>query len=267
MTDKKNSVYDQALQQFIFKGDKKDILRLQELIGMVASVPTGREILEGIIVRGKPVTLLFVSELKNSAGLSVNGQYFWADNSVSLLRPNQDESKMSPEEAVRSKIMQVRILAHELQHSADGSINKWLDLHAANIDESVLVNVLAEAHALMNESQFVRELTAQLEMTQGKEVTDSAEPYPPERLKRATERAFSGNSPMFKAYMNRMRRLVSRRKYRERDFQTTVAFRTNVENYLKNMRVDMSFDEAMRYVKQSIKLLPAAKVQSTKPSR
>ncbi len=256
----------------VYKGNKEDVKALTELVQLVASAPAGRKILEGIMARRKPVTLFFVSELKNNEGLPISGQYYWVDNSVKLLRKNQDLSKMNREEAIRSKIETTCVLAHELQHSADGSINKWLDLHAANIDESVLVNVLAEAHAVLSEDQLDRELRAQYgllgkRITQGKEEKETTEPVPTARLKKATERALSGEISMFRGYMNRRRRLVSRRKYPERGLRATAVFRETVEDYLKEMNVSMSFTEAIMHVKQSIKLLPAAKIQSEKRDR
>ena len=266
----KDQLFDQkVLSYFKISGATQEIRELKELLQMIASVPAGQKILQGIVDRGKAVKLFFVPNLNQGKyEFGMSGQYFWGDNSVKLLKDERDLSDVPFGERIPLKINQACILAHELQHSADGSINKWLDWHATNINESVLTKVLAEAHAFLNEDQLDRELRAQYgllgtKMVRGKKEMESVTPHSPARRKDAIKRALSGESPMFKGYMNGVRRITSRQKYRARDLKMTALYRTTVEAYLQEMHVAMTFDEAMGYIKDSLKLLPATPTHSS----
>ena len=257
-----------VLSYFKISGTTQEIQALKELLQMIASVPAGQQILQGIVDRDKTVKLFFAPNVaQGKYAFGMNGQYFLGDNSVKLLKDATNLADIPIKERISLKINQACILAHELQHSADGSINKWLDWHATNINESVLAKVLAEAHAFLNEDQLDRELRAQYgllgtKMVRGKKELESVTPHSPARRKDAIKRALSGESPMFKGYMNGVRRITSRQKYRARDLTMTALYRTTVEAYLKKMQVAMTFDEAMGYIKDSIKLLPVSTIRT-----
>ena len=260
--------YEEALKYIQITGSPDEVQTLQEVLQMIVSTSAGRQIVQGLAARGETIPLFFVEDLKEKDAefdFKLNGTFSSRDNSVKLLK----EPTTLSEKSIHSRIKMARLLAHELQHSADDEKNKWLSSYAANIDESVLVDVLAEAHAILQEDQLKRELFFQYDLFDKKDTgekggPESVDPLPADRCKKAMERALSGSVPLFKKYMNRIRKIKAQKKYEVRNFRETMAFRNNVEYYLKKMlNSDMSFDEAMLWVKQSIKLLPAVKTKLT----
>ncbi|MBP5343805.1 MAG: hypothetical protein J6Y85_01855 [Alphaproteobacteria bacterium] len=266
--------YSSVMKYIRIAGSKDEVHQIRSVLRMISSAPMGREILKEIADRGEIVKISLVSKFsRGDFNFSTKARYYADDNSIEIRKGAVNLSETNKDKLLRAQIRMSRILAHELQHSADSAKNTWLLYHAANIDESVLVNVLGEAHAFFSDEQLDRELRGQYGMLgkrsfRGKEVEETVDPLPRVWRTDAVERALSGESPMFKDYMNRRRRISCQKKYPVSGFKTTMDFRRNVEYYLEKMLcADISFDEAILHVKHSIKLLPAVKAQQPNHDR
>jgi len=255
-------IYRQLRPLLVFQGDKDAVRELTDLVCMITSVPAGQQILRGVIAQGKPVPLSFSSR----PGLT--GRFHVKDNSIEIPHVATNVLEMSKKARMRSKILMTRILAHEFQHCADNLKTRWLDYHAMDVDTAVLADVLCEMNAYMNEDQVAGELRSQQGVldkiiVRGIELIECVRPKSPQERKEVMRLALSGKIPRIKGYINKTRKRVSQRPFRKADFTAKAVYRANVEAYLQEMQIDMSYEEAIRLVRESIKLLPAARLKSS----
>ena len=261
-----------SLKCLQYAGTAEEVQEIKKLLQMVASTPTGQKILKDNELIDMPTTLSFVSSFESG----IRGRFSWLRDTntcaIQLLKVATNLPEMTEEMRLKAQILMAIGLAHELQHRADVFKNNQLSINASNINESVVAVTLCEIHAFTNGDQVGKELRAQHDMldkivVHGQEFVESIAPPSIDRKKRAFTCIFLGKNPTFKRYMNSIRRRTAKHKYPPFDFNRTLAFRTGVENYLQEMQIPMSYDEVMQLVTQSVKLLPAAKIQSEKRDR
>ena len=256
--------YVKALKYLQFDGTRSEVRQLKELLKMVASVPAGRQILEDIIAKRIHSKISFVSEFANKRGnISPKGRFYRDNKTIGILKIDTNLLDMSEKSRLRSKIMMATVLSHELQHCADVFKNRALDCSAADVNESVLATVLCEMHAYMVDYQVDKELRAKYGMLDkiiidGKEYTESVKDRSPHDRTEAMKNALAGKNSKIKWYMDETRKREGKRK-RHCQCVPAAVFRSGVVNYLKEMKVSMSFEEAMACLMQSVKLLPSAR--------
>ena len=248
MSNEKNSAYEQALQQFTFEGDEKDIAQLHELIGMIASVPTGQRLFQDVLNRKTP---LIVSFCDGFADKGVLGKFLSREQAVRLVKMNVNN--------IQDKIRMVNVLAHELQHHVDEPRNGYLFQNAHTMNEKILSMVLCEISAFWTGDSVESELRT----LRGLPVKWM--PKTPDDWKTVMSKALSGDNKWMKGYIDR-RRAVGQKG--DNSFEQKVPskeFCQGVTDYFNKMNIPMNFAEAMLCVSQSQKLSPP--VRPCQPSR
>ena len=136
-----------------------------------------------------------------------------------------------------------------------------MDKNARTPNELMLAEGLCEMSAYMKGDQINKELRSNYGLLKkiivnGKEYTEDVKPRSATDRKKAMDRALSGNNPHLKKYMTR--------KCQELVIEPTASaavFRQNVQHFLQELNVPMSFEEALICVGQCTKLLPMAKTR------
>jgi len=256
--NKKDLVYNQALQQFIFEGNKEDILQLHELIRMITSVPAGQRVLQDALNRATPLVISFCNGFKNK---NTKGMFMWRDQAVRLVRFYTNLSKKSENMQIATRIEMADIMAHELQHYIDYPHNVWLDKNAHVVNEKILALVLCEMSAFSAGSSVECELRAQ----RGMPVRWM--PKTAEEWKEVMAQGLSGQNRRLKGYINDCRKVLQERGIPVEQKMPSKEFYQGVTDFLKRMNISMSFTEAMSCVGQSQKLLPTVTRSKTRLDR
>ena len=255
MANNKNSVYEQVLQQFTFEGDKKDVLQLQRLIGMIASVPAGQRVLQDALNRK---ALLTISFCDGFADKDTKGMFLWREQAIKLVRFDRNLPEKTKTAWAQVKIKMANVMAHELQHYVDYPHNMWLNKNAHVVNEGLLALALCEMSAFSTGDSVEYELRTKRGMP------IRWMPKTPDEWKRVMLRVLSGQNRTIKDYMNKARKAAQKRGVSFEQKLPSKEFYQGVTDFLKRMNIDMSFVEAMVCVGQSQKLLPM--VTHSKPS-
>ena len=258
MVNKKNSIYEQALQQFTFEGDKEDVLRLHELLGLIASVPTGQGVLQEAVNRNTPLTISFCDGFEDK---STKGMFLWKESAIKLVRFDKNFLEKAEKVQLEAKIKMANIMAHEIQHYVDFPLNTWLDNNAHVINEGLLALVLCEMSAFASGDSVECELRADRGMP------ERWMPKTPDEWKKVMSCVLSGENKRIKDYMNKYRRRVQKKGVSFEQKMPSKEFYQGVTDFFKKMHIDMSFTEAMLCVGQSQKLLPMATRSKTRSGR
>lgn len=244
MANEKNSLYEQVIQQFTFEGDERDIVQLQELVSMIASVPSGQRVLQDALNRKTPLTISFCDgfEDKNTKGI-----FLWRERAVRLVRLNKN---LPETDQIKAKLEMSNIMAHELQHYVDKPFNKWLDQNAYTLNEGILSIVLCEMSAFKTGDSVETELRT----LRGMPIIWM--PKTPGDWKKAMSRALSGDNKRIKWYIDRRHRMAQKISISFEQKLPSKEFYQGVTDYLNKLNIPMNFTEAMLCVIQSQKLLP-----------
>ena len=116
-----NKLFREQLKQiFSLEGNADEMAELQEVLQMIASVPTGQKLLQKIIAKGKSAKISFVPFFeKEEPNWSTKGQFYRNESSITILKIDTDLPDMTRKTRLQSKLMMARTLAHELQHHLD----------------------------------------------------------------------------------------------------------------------------------------------------
>lgn len=258
MSNEKNSIYKQILQQFTFEGDEKDIVQLQELVSMIASVPSGQRVLQDAVDRNSPLTISFCDGFKDKG---TKGIFLWHEQAIKLVRFDKDLLEKTEKVQLEAKIKMANVMAHELQHYVDFPQNTLLNRNAHVANEGVLAVVLCEMSAFSTGDSVECELRTQHGMPV------RWVPKTPDEWKKVMSRVLSGENKNIKDYIDKCRASARKHNVSFEQKMPSMEFYQVVTNFFKKRHIDMSFEEAMLCVSQSQKLLPMATCSKTKQDR
>ena len=247
MPNEKNSVYEQVIQQFTFEGDERDIVQLQELASMIASVPSGQGVLQDALNRKTPLTISFCDGFKDKG---TKGMFLWREQAIKLVRLDTELPRKMEKKLIEVKIKMSNIMAHELQHYVDRPFNKWLDKNAYTLNEGILSIVLCEMSAFKTGDSVETELRT----LRGMPIRWM--PKTPDDWNMVMLRVLSGDNKKMKWYIDRRRQMAQKMSISFEQKLPSKEFYQGVTDYLNKMNIPMNFTEAMLCVSQSQKLLP-----------
>ena len=258
MTGKKNSVYEQAIQQFTFEGDKKDVSQLQELIEMIAYTPAGQRVLQDALDRKTPLAISFCEGFKDK---DTKGMFLWREQAIKLVRFDTNLPRKTGKDLIEVKIKMANIMAHELQHYVDFPRNVWLNrsVHVAN--EGLLALALCEMSAFSTGDS----VECALRTERGMPVRWM--PKTPDEWKKVMTSVLLGQNKTIKDYMNKCRKNAKEHGASFEQKLPSKEFYQGVTDFLKKMNIDMSCMEAMLRVGQSQQLLPMKTSSKTRSDR
>ena len=268
-----DELYNQALSFLKITGTKEETQEITEFIHMLASVPTGQDMLAKIVKRGDTIPINVVSTMEGSSADSkykatgcVNGKTKTIRMCWTNLPPIKKE-----EDVLVSQIVKATMLGHELMHHLNLSKIKELNHYCSDLDEAVLVQDLDEFYAYMIQEQLKRELGAKHHLIKPKivngKISDSLTTISIPERKRELRRVLSGGSRKLNSYKTEKRIKFAKAQPPPPDFTRTCIFREKVGSFLKEMQIDMPFFEIMFLEKLSLKLLPDPRLRSTEVKR
>ena len=267
-----NECYNQALSLLKITGTKEETQEITEFVRMLASVPTGQDILAKIVKRGTIIPIYVVPKMEDNSPDTrykptgcVNGKTKTIEMCWANLPP------IKKKDSLVSQIVKATMLGHELIHHLNLSKIKELNHYCSNLDEAVLVQDLDEFYAYMIEEQLRRELynkhhLIKSETVNGK-ISAPLTPIPIPERKRALRRVLSGESRKLNSYKTDKRIRFAKVQPPTPNFIRTCGFRERIETFLKEMQIDMPFNEIMLLERSSLKLLPEPRLQSTETER
>ena len=267
-----NEFYNQALLLLKITGTKEETQEIKEFIRMLASVPTGQDVLAKIIKRGITTPIDVVPQMQGSdtdTRYKPIGCLSGKTKTISMCWTNLPPIKRK--DILVSKIVKTTMLGHELIHHLN--LSKITDLYhcCSNLDEAVLVQDLDEFYAYMIEEQLRRELGVKHHLIKPKVVNGKISAplttIPIPERKRVLRRVLSGGSRKLNSYKTDKRIKFAKVQPPSPNFIRTCAFREKVESFLKEMQIDMPFFEIMLLEKSSLKLLPDPRLRSAEAKR
>lgn len=142
-----------ALERFRFLGPSEDVAELRKLVGILASVPSGKAILNKLEIMKKKIPVYFDRNLKNAGGA-----YNFVTKRIRILPIDINIPEMTKQQQFQARCLMTQVLAHELQHVINmPSVHKMREA-SRNLDELTTALRLDEASAYFSSKRVEMEL-------------------------------------------------------------------------------------------------------------
>jgi len=143
----------EVLKRFRFLGPPKDVSVLRKFVEILASVPSGRDILDKIGRMKKKIPVYFDRNLKNAGGA-----YNFVTKRIRILPIDTSIPEMTEQQRFKALCLMTQVLAHELQHVINLSSVRKMRESARNLDELTMALRLDEASAYFSSKRVEMEL-------------------------------------------------------------------------------------------------------------
>lgn len=143
----------EALKRFRFLGPSEDVSMLQKIVEILATVPSGRGILDKIGEMNKKIPVYFDRNLKNAGGA-----YNFVTKRIRILPIDINIPEMTEQQRFKALCLMTQVLAHELQHVINLSSVRKMRESARDLDELTMALRLDEASAYLSSKRVEMEL-------------------------------------------------------------------------------------------------------------